>query len=168
MTRQFHLRPVIQSRSSQRTIVHAKPCDTDDVKWNVSSSTQASDVACVRWNLWFDERDGKHANKYRLNTSYRTYQQTIKRNDELRMKVSSFLLRGRSASNVFVRRWKVRVTCWFGLSLLRGLLGSAAPAFLSALLASAFLSSAALLSTFFSCHSFYVLLLSSLVCVFSS
>jgi hypothetical protein len=90
---------------------------------------------------------------------------TTKRNDELRLKVSSFLLRGRSASDVFVRQWKVRVTCWFGLSLLGGFLGSAsAAALLSALLASALLASAALLSTFFSCHSFYVLLLSSLVC----
>jgi hypothetical protein len=92
-----------------------------------------------------------------------------KRNDELRLKVSSFLLRGRSASDVFVRQWKVRaVTCWFGLSLLRGFLGSAAAALLSALLASAFLASAALLSTFFSCHSFYVLLLSKFGCLFSS
>src|SRR5919106_4538048 len=98
MTRQLHLRPVIQSRSSQCAIVHAKPCDTDDVEWNVGSSTQASDVACVRWNLWFDERDTEHANKYRSNESYSTYHQTTKRNDELRLKVSSFLLRGRSAS----------------------------------------------------------------------
>ena len=61
-----------------------------------------------------------------------------------------------------MRRWKVRVvTCWFELSLLRGLLGSA--------LLCGFLGSALLrgfLSTFFSCHSFYVLLLSSLVVVF--
>jgi hypothetical protein len=85
-----------------------------------------------------------------------------KRNDELRLKVSSFLLRGRSASDVFVRQWKVRgVTCWFGLSLLRGFLGSAAALLSAALLASALLASA-LLSTFFSCHSFYVLLLSSI------
>src|ERR1041385_1444030 len=102
------------------------------------------------------------------NRSYTTYTKT-KRNDEFRLKVSSFLLRGRSASDVFVRQWKVRVTCWFGLSLLGGFLGSASAAatLLSALLASAFLASAAaLLSTFFSCHSFYVLLLSSLVCCF--
>jgi hypothetical protein len=99
--------------------------------------------------------------------SMRKYRPITKRNDELRMKVSSFLLRGRSASDVFVRQWKVRgVTCWFGLSLLRGFLGSAAATLLSAaLLASALLASA-LLSTFFSCHSFYVLLLSSLVLCF--
>ena len=63
------------------------------------------------------------------------------------------------ASDVCVRRWNVLVvTCWFELSLLCGFLGSA--------LLCGFLSSAllrGLLSTFFSCHSFYVLLLSSLV-----
>ena len=60
-----------------------------------------------------------------------------------------------------VRRWKVLdVTCWFELSLLGGLLGSA---LLSALLAALF---RCFLSTFFSCHSFYVLLLSSLVLLF--
>ena len=66
------------------------------------------------------------------------------------------------ASDVCVRQWKVRtVTCWFELSLLCGFLGSA--------LFRGFLGSAllrGLLSTFFSCHSFYVLLLSSLVVVF--
>ena len=96
--------------------------------------------------------------------SCKTYYKT-KRNDELRLKVSSFLLRGRSASDVFVRQWKVRVISWFGLSLLRGFLGSAA-ALLSTLLASAALFASALLSTFFSCHIFYVLLLSSLVFCF--
>ena len=73
-----------------------------------------------------------------------------------------------SASDVCVRRWKVRaVTCWFELFLC-GLLGSAAllAGFLRSAAASALLS--ALLSTFFSCHSFYVLLLSSLVFAFSS
>ena len=90
--------------------------------------------------------------------------QTTKRNDELRLKVSSFLLQGPWASEVFVRRWKVRtVTCWFELSLLCGFLGSA---LLRGLLGSALLP-ACFLSTFFSCHSFYVLLLSSLVFVSS-
>ena len=64
-----------------------------------------------------------------------------------------------------MRRWKVRaVTCWFGLSLLRGLLGSA---LLRGLLGSAAALLSCFLSTFFSCHSFYVLLLSSLVFVSS-
>ena len=66
-----------------------------------------------------------------------------------------------------MRRWKVRaVTCWFELFLC-GLLGAAA--FLSGLLGSAAAAAllSALLSTFFSCHSFYVLLLSSLVSVSS-
>jgi len=62
-----------------------------------------------------------------------------------------------------VRRWKVRaVTCWFGLSLLGG--GFLGSALLCGLLGAAFLRG--LLSTFFSCHSFYVLLLSSLVFLF--
>ena len=57
-----------------------------------------------------------------------------------------------------MRRWKLRaVTCWFGLSLLGG--GFLRSALLCGLLGAALLRG--LLSTFFSCHSFYVLLLSS-------
>jgi len=76
-----------------------------------------------------------------------------------------FFCKASSASDVCVRRWKVRVvTCWFELSLLRGLLGSA---LLCGFLCSALLASG-FLSTFFSCHSFYVLLLSLLVFFVSS
>ena len=81
------------------------------------------------------------------------------------MKVSSFLCKASSASDDCVRRGKVlAVTCWLGLSLLGGFLRSA---LLRGLLASALLASG-LLSTLFSCHSFYVLLLSSLVVSVSS
>src|SRR4029450_8049358 len=86
-----------------------------------------------------------------------------KENDELRLKYSSFFCRALWASEICVRRWKVRtVTCWFELSLLCGLLGSCS--FLGALLAATLFR--CFLSTFFSCHSFYVLVLSSLVLVF--
>ena len=56
MAREVHLRPVIEARSFHCTIVHAKACNADDVKRHVRRSTQASDVAGVRWNLRFYER----------------------------------------------------------------------------------------------------------------
>ncbi len=63
----------------------------------------------------------------------------------------------REPSEVGVRQLNVAdLTCWFDLSLLCGLLGAA---FLRALLC-ATLFRCGLLSTFFSCHSFYVLLFS--------
>src|SRR5262245_37883741 len=93
--------------------------------------------------------------QYRSNRTYRTYSKKKRRASLEGLVVSC---KARSASDVCVRRWKVRaVTCWFGLSLLCGLLGSA---LLRGLLGSALLRG--LLSTFFSCHSFYVLLLLSL------
>ena len=55
MTREVHLRPVIEARSLHCTIVHAKACNADDMKRDVRRSTQASDVAGVRWNLRFYE-----------------------------------------------------------------------------------------------------------------
>ena len=86
-----------------------------------------------------------------------------KKNDELRVKYSSFFCKALWASEICVRRWKVlAVTCWFELSLLCGLLGSGS--FLGALLGATLFR--CFLSTFFSCHSFYVLLLSSLVYCF--
>src|SRR6185436_11191361 len=83
-----------------------------------------------------------------------------KRRASLEGLVVSFKVR--RTSDVCVRRWKTcSVTCWFELSLLCGFLGSAllCAALLGATLFRCFLS------TFFSCHSFYVLLLSRLVLV---
>ena len=60
VTRELYLRPVIETGASQRAIVHAKARDADDVKRHVSGSAQPSDVAGVRRNLRFDERDGEH------------------------------------------------------------------------------------------------------------
>ncbi len=65
------------------------------------------------------------------------------------------------ASEFGVRLLKVAAeTCWFELSLLRGLLRAALLG--AAFLGAATLFSCGLLSTFLSCHSLYVLLFSSL------
>ena len=61
------------SESKIGAIVHAKACDTDDVKRHVGGGTQPSDVAGVRWNLRFDECDGKHEAQYRTYMTERTY-----------------------------------------------------------------------------------------------
>src|SRR5215213_635702 len=82
---ELHLRPVVEAGSSQRAIVHSKPGDTDDVQRDVRRRTQASDVTRVGWNLRFDECNVQHSCHSLA---------TTKRNDELRLKVSSFLLQG--------------------------------------------------------------------------
>jgi hypothetical protein len=64
VTRELHFRPVVETRASQRAIVHAKARDADDVKRSVRGSTQSSDVAGVRRNLRFDECNGKHEAQY--------------------------------------------------------------------------------------------------------
>ena len=84
MTGELYFRPVVETRASQRAIVHAKPGDTDDVQRSVRRRTQTRDVAGIGWNLRFDECDGKHSGLIVLSET--------KRNDELRLKVSSFLL----------------------------------------------------------------------------
>ena len=91
VAREVYLRPVVETRASHCAIIHAKACDTDDVKWCVGGGAQPSDVAGVGWNLRFDERDGNHEAQYRTDMTDRTYSKR-KRNDELRLKVSSFLL----------------------------------------------------------------------------
>src|ERR1051326_4428004 len=87
MPREVYFRPVVETCSTQRAIVHAKASDTDDVEWNVVRGAESRDVAGVWWNLRFDEGDGKHEDSI----GRRVYAKT-KRNDELRLKVSSFLL----------------------------------------------------------------------------
>src|SRR5256885_11850922 len=66
MARQFHLRPVIEARSAQRAIVHAKAGNANDMKRHVGSSTQASDVPCVGWDLGLDKRNADHQQEYTL------------------------------------------------------------------------------------------------------
>jgi hypothetical protein len=51
---QLYFRPVVESRPTNRAIVHAKSRDTDNVKRDIERCAQASDVPCVRRNLWFD------------------------------------------------------------------------------------------------------------------
>lgn len=83
MACEVDFRPVVETRALECAIVHAKAGDADDVQRNVGRGTEARDVTGVRWNLWFNERDGKHEESIGRRT---------KRNDELRLKVSSFLL----------------------------------------------------------------------------
>ena len=91
VTREIYFRPVVEACASHGAIVHTKACDADDVKWCVGGGAQPSDVARVGRNLRFDERDGNHEAQYRTDMTDRTYSKR-KRNDELRLKVSSFLL----------------------------------------------------------------------------
>ena len=60
MSRELYFRPVVETGSTQRAIVHAEAGDADDVKRNIVGCAQARYVTGVGWNLWFDERDGKH------------------------------------------------------------------------------------------------------------
>src|SRR5262245_56643477 len=147
---ELNLRPIIEAGSSHSTIVQAKPGHPDDMERHLGGGTQASDVARVRWYLRFYKRDTDHRCAKTISIT--------KRNDELRLKVVVSFCKAPWASEVCVRRWKVlAVTCWFELSLLCGLPGSA---LLRALLGATLFR--CFLSTFFSCHSFYVLLLSRL------
>ena len=57
VTRELHFRPVIETGASHGAIVHAKAGDPDDVKRHVGGGAQPRDVAGVRWNLGFDERN---------------------------------------------------------------------------------------------------------------
>jgi hypothetical protein len=60
VTSELYFRPVVEAGALHGTIVHAKACNADDVQRHVGGSTQPCDVAGVRWNLRFDERDRKH------------------------------------------------------------------------------------------------------------
>ena len=87
----------------------------------------------------------------------------IKKQKERRASLEVFVVPFDKASlalEIGVRQWRVAwVTCWFELSLLCGFLGAA---LLRGFLGAA-LFSCGLLSTFLSCHSFYVLLFLSFV-----
>src|ERR1041385_1925786 len=85
MASELYFRPVVETRATQRAIIHAEAGDTNDVQRRVSRRTQARDVAGVRWNLGFDQCDAEHAGPI---------SRKAKRNDELRLKVSSFLSQG--------------------------------------------------------------------------
>ena len=63
MTCELYLGPIVEAGASQRAVVHAKAGDADDVQRRVRRRTQARNVAGVGWNLWFDERDGKHSSE---------------------------------------------------------------------------------------------------------
>ena len=86
MAGQLYFTPIIQPCSSHCFVIKSKPGDTNDVKWSPCTCTEASDVAGVLGDLRFDEGDANHSGL--LPGVENELKQ--KRNDELRLKYSSF------------------------------------------------------------------------------
>ena len=86
MARQLYFIPIIQPRSSHCFVIKSEPGDTNDVKWSPRACTEASDVASVLRDLWLDEGDTNHEDMLLAVES----ELKQKRNDELRLKYSSF------------------------------------------------------------------------------
>ena len=54
MACEVNFRPVVETRATQRAVVHTKSCNADDVQRRVGRGAEASDVTGVWWNLRFD------------------------------------------------------------------------------------------------------------------
>jgi hypothetical protein len=88
MSMQNHFWPIIQARPTHRSVVQTKPGSTNNVKWGSGCRAESRDVACVLRYLGLYERNTNHERSSEIENGD---QSNKKRNDELRLKYSSFL-----------------------------------------------------------------------------